>query len=199
MKLPEAIRDQRLIPIARGLKSGAAGDLASALQRGGSTVLEITLESDGGVDAIRAVSNSGLTVGAGTVTTIEQADSAVAAGAQFLVSPHLDPYLVTWAIENEIPYLPGVLSPTEVAAVMSLGLRTMKLFPASIGGPGLVRSLLGPFPDVELVATGGVTADNKDDYLSSGAVAVGVGGWLTDHADPAEITRRTRALLASGH
>jgi len=195
--LPKAILEQKLIPIVRGLTAAAAPGLVGALQEGGSSVVEVTLESEGGLEAIRSISNSGMTVGAGTVMTVDQAEAAVDAGAQFLVSPHLDPYLVTWSLETRVPYLPGVFTPTEVAAVMSLGLITMKLFPANVGGPGLVSSLLGPFPEVELVATGGVNADNKAGFLASGAVAVGVGGWLTGQ-DDLEVTRRTRALLESG-
>lgn len=196
--LPVSIRHERLIPIVRGLKPSAAPLLADALQRGGASVLEITVELGDGFEAIRAVADSGMTIGAGTIMTVDQAKSAVDSGAQFLVSPHLDPYLVSWAIENEVSYLPGVLTPTEVAAVLSLGMKTMKLFPASVAGPGLVSSLLGPFPSVELVATGGINTENMGQFLASGAVAVGVGGWLTNHEDLEEITRRTQALLSPG-
>lgn len=195
MRLPEVIRTEKLIPIARGLRLADVRGLAEALQAGGSTVLEITLESDGGVEAIAALSGSGMIVGAGTVMTPRQAEGAIEAGAEFLVSPHLDPYLVEWSIENDIAYMPGIFTPTEVAAVMSMGLSAMKLFPAGAAGPNLVSSLLGPFPAVELVATGGINTDNAGSFIAAGAIAVGVGGWLTDQPEPSVVVERTKALL----
>jgi Entner-Doudoroff aldolase len=195
MRLPDSILTEKLIPIARGVFPDRAVLLATALLEGGSSVLEITLESGDGIASISALSGSGMTVGAGTVTTIEEAETAMEAGAHFLVSPHLDPYLVEWAIENDVPYLPGVFSPTEVAAVLSLGLETMKIFPASVGGPDLIRSMRGPFPQLEAIATGGIGVDNASEYLAAGAVAVGVGTWLTGPEDLALITERTKALF----
>jgi 2-dehydro-3-deoxyphosphogluconate aldolase/(4S)-4-hydroxy-2-oxoglutarate aldolase len=196
MRLPDSILTEKLIPIARGVAPARALELAAALRAGGSSVLEITLESGDGIASIRALSGAGMTVGAGTVTTIEDAEAAIGAGAGFLVSPHFDPNLVEWAIENNVAYLPGVFSPTEVAAVLSLGLRAMKVFPASVGGPDLIRSLRGPFPRLEAIATGGVGIENASEYRAAGAVAVGVGTWLTGPEDLAIITGRTRALLA---
>jgi 2-dehydro-3-deoxyphosphogluconate aldolase/(4S)-4-hydroxy-2-oxoglutarate aldolase len=196
MRLPDSILTEKLIPIARGVVPDRAVELAAALRAGGSYVLEITLESGDGIASIRALSGAGMTVGAGTVTTIEDAEAAIGAGAGFLVSPHFDPNLVEWAIENNVAYLPGVFSPTEVAAVLSLGLRAMKVFPASVGGPDLIRSLRGPFPRLEAIATGGVGIENASEYRAAGAVAVGVGTWLTGPEDLALITERTKALLA---
>jgi 2-dehydro-3-deoxyphosphogluconate aldolase/(4S)-4-hydroxy-2-oxoglutarate aldolase len=137
-----------------------------------------------------------MTVGAGTVITVDEAVDAVSAGASFLVSPHLDRRLLEWARANEIAFLPGGLTPTEIASAWGRGAAAVKVFPASVGGPGYLRSLLAPYPDLILVPTGGVDGDNVAAYLAAGAAAVGVGGWLTSHADLDVVIARARLLLA---
>jgi 2-dehydro-3-deoxyphosphogluconate aldolase/(4S)-4-hydroxy-2-oxoglutarate aldolase len=133
-------------------------------------------------------------VGAGTITSTDQAEVAVEAGAAFLVSPHLDRVLIDWAQTEQVALVPGGLTPTEVWGAWSLGPPAVKVFPASVGGPGYVKSLLGPFPDLGLIPTGGIDEDNIVDYLKAGAVAVGVGAWLTSHSDLAEVTSRAERL-----
>ncbi len=184
-----------MIPVVRGLTPDRAGPLAEALADGGLSVLEVTLEKSGALEAIVELSGSSTIVGAGTVTTLEQAESATDSGAAFLVSPHLDPVLIEWAIDTGIPYLPGVFTPTEMARALAMGVETVKLFPANVAGPDHVSTLLGPFPGVSIVSTGGITADNAALFLARGAVAVGVGGWLTGHNDLELVTRRADALL----
>jgi 2-dehydro-3-deoxyphosphogluconate aldolase/(4S)-4-hydroxy-2-oxoglutarate aldolase len=152
------------------------------------------MESGEGTAAIEALAGSGALVGAGTVMTIEEAKAAVDSGASFLVSPHFDPYLVEWAAEADVAHLPGILTPTEAASAMSMGVTTVKLFPAVPGGPVLVRALLGPFPRLRIVPTGGVTAENAADFIAAGAAAVGVGSWLTGQPDFGEVTRRARQI-----
>jgi len=128
------------------------------------------------------------------VVTIDQADRAITAGAVLLVSPHLDPKLIEWSISNSIPLIPGALTPTEVATAWAWGPPAVKIFPAGTVGPGYVTSLLGPYPGVPLIPTGGIDAGNALAYLEAGAVAVGIGGWLTGVGDPSEITRRALLL-----
>lgn len=193
-RLPDAIREERVIPVARGLDSATAPAMVDALQAGGLTSIEITVEGVHGIEAISSVAGSGALVGAGTVVRIDQADKAITAGAVFLVSPHLDPKLIEWSISNSIPLIPGALTPTEVATAWAWGPPAVKIFPAGTVGPGYLTSLLGPYPGVPLIPTGGIDAGNALAYLEAGAVAVGIGGWLTGVDDPSEITRRASLL-----
>lgn len=193
--LPERVFRQRIIPVARNLEPSRAIPLAEALIASDIPVLEVTMESENVIETIRALQTVDAEVGAGTVTSIAQAEQAIAAGASFLVSPHLDEDLTSWAIGSGVSYLPGVFTPTEVARALSLGVSAVKLFPASIGGPEAVRALRGPFPDLIVIPTGGITDENARDFLAAGAAAVGVGGWLTDHEDLGVITARARRLV----
>lgn len=192
--LPDSIFTEKVIPVARDLDGSMAPDLARALLEGGFTTMEVTVEGGGGVEAIESLRGIDIVVGAGTVTSIEQAGAAVEAGAVFLVSPHFDPGLFDWAGHNDVAYVPGGLTPTELISAWRLGPPAVKLFPATVGGPEYVRGLLGPFPDLRLIPTGGIDADNMAEYLDAGAAAVGVGGWLTSHPDLAEVTSRAARL-----
>jgi 2-dehydro-3-deoxyphosphogluconate aldolase / (4S)-4-hydroxy-2-oxoglutarate aldolase len=194
MSLPDVICRERVIPVARGLDATSAPRMVDALLAGGINTIEITVEAPGGMDAIASVA-SRLAVGAGTVVSVGQALSAVAAGATFLVCPHVDEELLAWASASAVPLIPGAFTPTEIATAHRHRPPAIKVFPASIGGPGYVRSLLGPYPDLELIPTGGVDADNIAGYLAAGAVAAGVGGWLTGLEDHAEVTRRAARLV----
>jgi 2-dehydro-3-deoxyphosphogluconate aldolase / (4S)-4-hydroxy-2-oxoglutarate aldolase len=195
MSLPEAILRERIIPVARGLDARTAPALAGALRAGGISLIEITVEGVGGIEAISAVSGQGSTVGGGTIVTVAQARSAVAAGAEFLVSPHLDEALLKWASAEGVPMIPGVFTPTEIAMATAHRPPAVKVFPAHLGGPGYLKSLLAPYPELNIIPTGGIDGDNIVDYLAAGAVAVGVGGWLTGHDDLATVTRRAAHLV----
>jgi 2-dehydro-3-deoxyphosphogluconate aldolase/(4S)-4-hydroxy-2-oxoglutarate aldolase len=196
MMLPGPIMEERVIPVARGLDARSAPVIAEALRAGGISSIEITVEGEGGIDAIAAVAVGDMVVGAGTILTIRQADGAVAAGATFLVTPHLDIELIEWASTHAVPMVPGALTPTEIATAWRYRPPAVKVFPAHIGGPGYLKSLRGPFPDVALIPTGGIDGSNIAAYLDAGAVAVGVGGWLTRHDDPEVITRRAMELMS---
>lgn len=150
----------------------------------------------GGLDAIAAIAGGETTVGAGTVVSVGQAGQAVDAGAEFLVSPHLDPELLEWAVAHDIPLIPGALTPTEIVAARRHDPPAVKVFPAHVGGPQYLRSLLAPYPDLQLIPTGGVNGDNAAEYLAAGAAAVGVGGWLTGLADLDVVTERAGQLMS---
>ena len=193
--LPNAITEQRIIAIARRLPPEQVGALTGALLSSGIGVLEVTLDADDAASTIAALDGSGLLVGAGTVMSVQQAAMAAEAGAAFIVSPHTDDSIVRWAVENAMPVMAGALTPTEIARAWDLGCSAVKLFPASVGGPEFLRTLRGPFSQVDFVPTGGVDAANAADYLAAGAVAVGVGSWLTGSPEPTVIAERA-ALLA---
>jgi 2-dehydro-3-deoxyphosphogluconate aldolase/(4S)-4-hydroxy-2-oxoglutarate aldolase len=195
--------DCGVIAIARRFGADAAPRVADALLDGGVLAFELTLNDPeaGALEAIEAVARHAkggpLTVGAGTVLTIASAGRAVDAGARFLVAPHSDPELVTWAAERGIPFLPGALTPSEALAGWRAGAAAIKLFPASVAGPQFIRELRGPFPDIPVVPTGGITADTAGSYIRAGAVAVGLASWLTGDGDPAGISTRARQLVAT--
>jgi 2-dehydro-3-deoxyphosphogluconate aldolase/(4S)-4-hydroxy-2-oxoglutarate aldolase len=188
--LIDLLREHRVIAVARDVDREQAPSLAGALREGGIRILEITVEAENGIGAIAALGDTDLVIGAGTVTSVGQAAAAVEAGASFLVSPHHDFALTRWAARRGVPFIPAGFTPTEVHAAWSSGTRAVKVFPASLGGPELIAALKGPFPGIELVPTGGIIADNAAAYLRAGALAVGIGGWLTGHQDMSLVTER---------
>jgi 2-dehydro-3-deoxyphosphogluconate aldolase/(4S)-4-hydroxy-2-oxoglutarate aldolase len=111
--------------------------------------------------------------------------------------PHLDTEIVAWALDHAIPAFPGCMTPTEILTAWEAGAAAVKLFPASAVGPSFVRELRGPFPEIPLVPTGGVTLDNAADFITAGAAAVGMGSWLTGSGDPALVAERAAEITRS--
>ena len=176
-----ALRSAMVIAVVRAPSPQAGVAAADALVAGGVTGIEITYSTPDAAAVIREVRRrhgGAVYLGAGTVLEPGQAGAAVDAGAEFLVSPGTEPTLARAMLATGAVVLSGALTPSEVMTAVRLGVHAVKLFPASSGGPGLLSALRGPFPDVPFVPTGGVTADNLDDWLSAGAVAVGAGGEL---------------------
>ncbi len=145
----------------------------------GLTVAEITMTVPRAIEAIASVAKrfgDKVLVGAGTVTDAETVRRALDAGAEFIVSPCLVPEVIEAARRDDVAVLPGALTPTEVFEAFRRGGDMVKVFPAqNVGGAAYVRALRGPFPDIPLVPTGGVTLDNVGEMFKAGAVAVGVG------------------------
>jgi 2-dehydro-3-deoxyphosphogluconate aldolase/(4S)-4-hydroxy-2-oxoglutarate aldolase len=201
--LPAGLLACGVVAIARRFGADAAPRVADALVEGGVVAFELTLNDPeaGALAAIEAVARhtegGPLTVGGGTVLTTAAAGRAVDAGARFLVAPHTDPDLVAWAAERGIPFLPGALTPSEALAGWRAGAAAIKLFPASVAGPQFIRELRGPFPEIPVLPTGGITADTAASYIRAGAVAIGLGTWLTGDGEPAGISARARQLVAS--
>lgn len=162
-------------------------DVSRALVAGGITCLEITLTSPGALEAIKAVRAelpSTVDVGAGTVTTAAEAVAAIEAGAGFVVSPSAELDVVRTALAAGVASYPGAYTATEVLAAWRAGATVVKLFPASSVGPGYVKALAGPFPDIAMMPTGGMALDEIGAWIRAGVVAVGLGGpLLGDAAD----------------
>ncbi len=199
--IPAGLLAGGVVAIGRYVRADAAGAVAHALADGGVRAFELTL-NDPEADALRAIeavakvgADLGLDIGAGTVLSIDAARRATDAGATFLVSPHLDTELVAWAAAHDIPALPGCATPTEALAAWRAGAAVIKLFPASVAGPAFVRELRGPFPDIPVVPTGGVTVDTAPSFITAGAVAVGMGGWLLGDGVPAGIRERAARVV----
>jgi 2-dehydro-3-deoxyphosphogluconate aldolase / (4S)-4-hydroxy-2-oxoglutarate aldolase len=198
--IPARIVESGVVAIGRRLDQRSVIRIGEGLATAGIGAFEITVATPGAFDAIRALAarfgGGELVVGAGTVLTIDDAGAALAAGATFLVMPVTDPTLVAWAAARGIPAFPGAMTPSEALAGWRAGAAGIKLFPASVTGPEFIREFHGPFPDIPVVPTGGVTVDTVASLITAGAVAVGIGSWLIGDHDPAGIAQRGRRVVA---
>jgi 2-dehydro-3-deoxyphosphogluconate aldolase/(4S)-4-hydroxy-2-oxoglutarate aldolase len=158
-------------------------EAARALLAGGVDVFEVTMTVPDALDVLRGISRRlapDVVVGAGTVLDGETARSAILAGAQFVVAPTLQPDVIAVARRYGCVAVPGALSPTEILAAWEHGADVVKVFPAGVGGPAYIRDVLAPLPQIPLMPTGGVTLENAADFISAGAVVVGLGSALVD-------------------
>jgi 2-dehydro-3-deoxyphosphogluconate aldolase / (4S)-4-hydroxy-2-oxoglutarate aldolase len=174
----------RVMAIIRGSDAAAAEATALALFAEGVRFVEVALTTTSALDVIarvRSAAGAGARLGAGTVLTAADVDAATAAGADFVVTPAVAPSVAA-AAERGLPCAAGALTATEAYAAMSAGASVVKLFPASLGGPGYLKALRDPFPNLPFMAVGGVGVEVAPDYLAAGAIAVGVGGPLVGDA-----------------
>jgi 2-dehydro-3-deoxyphosphogluconate aldolase/(4S)-4-hydroxy-2-oxoglutarate aldolase len=201
--IPDLVRSSRVIAIGRNVPPADAPRIGEAFVAGGVHIMELTLnepeaEALRSIEALAAVADDlEALVGAGTVLSIGAAKRAVDAGARFIVSPHTDTELIAWCALNGVPCYPGALSPTEIHTAWAAGASAVKLFPAAAVGPGYLKQIAAPFPDIQFVPTGGVSAQTAGDWIRAGAVAVGMGGWLIGDGEPAGITERSRQVVAA--
>jgi len=166
----ERIERERVVAVLRKVD-----DVDRTVDELGVPVVEVTLDSRGALDAIRALRARGdLTVLAGTVRTADEARAAVDAGAEAIAGPAFVREVVDVCGELGVPAIPGALTPSELEAARRAGAALVKLFPARLGGPQYVRDVLAPLSDLRLIVTGGVDAVNAVEFLHAGAVAVGV-------------------------
>ncbi len=159
---------------------------ASALVAGGIGVMEITLRTDAALASIKSIARDApeVMVGAGTVLSVDQCRASVDAGARFIVSPGFRPEMVRWCLDNEIPVLPGCVTPTEIMAGLEMGISVFKFFPANIyGGLKGMKALSAPFAGIRFVPTGGANADNLNEYLSAPFIHAVGGSWLCARED----------------
>ena len=195
----ERVGELGLLAVVRGESADAALEVVGALIEGGVLGIEVTFTTPEAPQVIRDLKQEHgdrILLGAGTVTTRAQAEEAAGAGSAFLVSPGSDPDLLPAMLETGLLVLPGVLTPSEVMVARRLGAPALKFFPGSSGGPSHLKALLGPFPDVSFVPTGGVSADNVADWYAAGAFAVGAGSALAptslENRDRAEVVQTAR-------
>lgn len=176
----EKIEAQFAIPVLRQNDAETLYQLSRALAKGGLKVIEITLMNEAAHTAIQRLTNDGdVYVGAGTVRTLDQAERALMDGAHFIVSPGFDDEIAAFCVKASLPYVPGVLTPSEVQRASNRGCKILKVFPAqSVGGPAYLKQLSGPFPDLKWMATGGVSIGDIPAYLQAKAFAVGLGSQL---------------------
>lgn len=197
------IRETGIIAIMRAQSSDQLIAAADAIKMGGVRAVEVTMTTPGALGVISEAKErygSDVIFGAGTVLDPETGRAAILAGADFVVSPTLNLRLVELCHRYSIPVAPGCYSPTEVLAGWEAGADFIKLFPASLGGPGLVKAILAPLPQVRIIPVGGVNLDTAADFVRSGAAALGVGSSLVsqkllDEGAMEELTRRAAAYI----
>ena len=175
--------EHKIVAILRGIEDGRADDTARALIDGGIKLMEITMNTDGASAMIyrwREKFGDDAHIGAGTVIDAKKAEEAVAAGAQFLISPNLDEEVIAYGKERGIAVWPGVMTPTEIVKAMKAGADAVKLFPMGTLGVSYLKEIRGPLQDIPILATGGVDLHNIGEYFRAGANAVGMGGKLVN-------------------
>lgn len=191
------IAEQRAIGIVRTDDAKTALTAGQQLLAAGMHTVEIAMTTPGALDAVQALvegAPAGAVIGVGTVLDETTARLAVLAGARFLVSPSLDRDVIATGHRYDVAVIPGTGTATEVVAAMEAGADAVKFFPSSSLGPGHLRDLRGPLPQVPFIPTGGITVADAPKYIAAGAVAVGVGSALTAGTDD-EIGARVRGLL----
>ena len=204
----EVLQRDRVLAVVRAPAIPDAADLCQALADGGIRTVELTFTTPDVLTHVRraaeAAGTTGTLLGVGTVLSGDQARAAIDAGARFLVTPGLRPEVAEAAVRAGVPVFLGAFTPTEVAQAVDLGSAAVKLFPAGQLGPGYLKDLRGPYPSVQLLPSGGVSAGNAASWLAAGALAVCAGTSVVPPASVAdgawpEITRRAGEFVTALH
>jgi 2-dehydro-3-deoxyphosphogluconate aldolase/(4S)-4-hydroxy-2-oxoglutarate aldolase len=174
------LAQHKLLPILVMDRADRAAALGDVLVKGGLPVVEVTFRTPAAEEAVRILAARGdLLVGAGTILTIDQADRAAGAGAQFLVAPGTNAKIVEHAVKRGIPMMPGIATPSEIELAMSLGAAALKFFPAeNLGGVATLKAFAGPYPDARFIPTGGITPELVPGYLKLKQVIACGGSWM---------------------
>jgi 2-dehydro-3-deoxyphosphogluconate aldolase/(4S)-4-hydroxy-2-oxoglutarate aldolase len=205
-KSMDIIRATGVIAIMRTKSPEQLLRAADAIREGGVRAIEVTMTTPGALSVIEQATSryqdagQDVVFGAGTVLDAESARACILAGAQFIVSPSFNPALVEICRRYSVPVMPGAYTPTEIVTAWECGSDMVKVFPASIGGPALIKALKAPLPQVELVPVGGVNLDTAADFIRAGAAAVGVGSALInqkllDSEDFSTLTERAHRFV----
>lgn len=210
-RIIQEILDKKIISIVRGVDPDKMVRIAEALYQGGVTMIEVTFnqknpaswqETADSIAAIKAAMGDKMFVGAGTVTSVELVDMAANAGAGYIISPDTDPDVIARTRELGLVSLPGAYTPTEAKQAHNAGADFVKLFPCVGDAPAYLKALCAPLSHIKFLAVGGVTADNAADFLTAGAVGIGVGSSLVNKkwADAGEfwkITEEAKRFVAN--
>ena len=203
------LRKRAVVAVIRAEGPTGVYELVDALVSGGLTSIEITLTTDGAIDLIRQLAERydrhEVLLGAGTVLEAVEADAAIAAGAEYVISPSVELDVIAACRKANVVSIPGAYTPTEVRTAVKGGADIVKIFPASIGGPAYIKDLLGPLPGIRLLPSGSVSFDTVGPFFAAGSFAVAVGSLLVDKQlmrerkfdAIAEKTRRFMDLVAT--
>jgi 2-dehydro-3-deoxyphosphogluconate aldolase/(4S)-4-hydroxy-2-oxoglutarate aldolase len=199
----EIIRSTGVIAIMRAQSSAQLIAAADAIKQGGVQAIEVTMTTPGALTVIaeaKAKYGADMAFGAGTVLDPESGRAAILAGADFIVGPSLNLELIALCNRYGIPVVPGCYTPTEILTGWEAGADFIKLFPASVGGPDLIKAILAPLPQVQIIPVGGVDLNTAAEFIKKGAVALGVGSDLVnqkvlDAGNMEELTLRAAAYI----
>lgn len=175
------VQKHRAIAVIRAPQMELGRQMAHAVASGGMQLIEITWNSDKPAELISLLRDElpKCIIGTGTLLKLEEVEDAIACGAQFLFTPHVNPTLIKAAVDGGVPIIPGALSPTEIVTAWQAGASCVKVFPVeAVGGAKYIQSLQGPLGDIPLIPTGGVTLENAKEFIQAGAIAVGLSGSL---------------------
>ena len=182
----QKIVNEGIVAVIRASNSTEARNIIEAVRRGGISSIEVTMTVPHALDLIKEIAGhyqgEDVLIGVGSVLDPETARAAILAGAQYVVSPCLNPEVIKLCNRYMVPCMPGAMSVKEVVEAMELGAEIIKVFPGEVLKPNFIKAIKGPLPQVNLMPTGGVALDNVNDWIKAGAVAVGVGGSLTSGA-----------------
>lgn len=196
----QTIKEQGVVVVIRGNNLQEAIKTVEACYRGGIKVIEVTFTVPRADELIKTLvekyADSDMLVGAGTVLDPETARIAMLAGAQFIVSPSLNIDTVKTCNRYGVPVMSGVMTPTEAQTAMEYGVDILKLFPGDIAKPAGLKALKGPFPNANIMPTGGVSQDNVEEWFKAGAYAVGAGSFLTKDAKTGDFDKVEKTCRA---
>ena len=187
-KTLQAIENTGIVPVVRAESAEQAVKITEAVKDGGIKVIEITMTVPGAIEVIRDLSDKykddeEIIFGAGSVLDGQTARNAILAGAEFIVGPALDEGMVKVANRYQKPVVPGAMTPTEVKQAMEAGADIVKIFPATLFGPKIIKAIKGPIPQAKLLPTGGVSHDNVKDWIEAGSFAVAAGSAIVAGAE----------------
>ncbi|MFC5531352.1 bifunctional 4-hydroxy-2-oxoglutarate aldolase/2-dehydro-3-deoxy-phosphogluconate aldolase [Cohnella yongneupensis] len=182
-ELMQSLQREKIVAIIRGISAESGDATAQALADGGIVFLEVTLNTDGALGMIsrfREQHGHRMRIGAGTVLDLGQAKEAIAAGAEYIISPNLDEEVVRYGVDQGVEVWPGTMTPTEIVRAYKAGATAVKVFPMGSLGINYLKEIRAPLGHIPMVATGGVNLSNIREVLAAGAIAVGLGGNLVD-------------------
>jgi 2-dehydro-3-deoxyphosphogluconate aldolase/(4S)-4-hydroxy-2-oxoglutarate aldolase len=196
-KVIQKICDCGVVAIVRAETAELALKIAQACADAGIAAVEVTFTVPGAADVIKKLaetySSGDILIGAGTILDTETARTAILAGAQYIISPCLNRDVVALCNRYQVPCMPGAMTIKEVVECMEAGADIIKIFPAELFGPAIIKAIKGPLPQARLMPTGGVSLDNVHDWINAGSVAVGIGGNLTAGAKKGDFASITAA------
>lgn len=193
-KIIDELQKNRVVAVIRAKNNKEAIKIVEACLEGGIKAIEVTFTIPRAPEVIAEINEifgDQILLGAGTVIDKEKAIAAVKAGAKYIVSPGFDQETAEYLVEENIPYLPGCMTITEMLTARKAGAEIIKLFPGSAFGPSFVKGVKGPLPDMNIMPTGGVNLDNITEWFKNGVCAVGIGSALTKYAATNEYDKMT--------
>jgi len=192
------IKETGIVPVIRAKSADEALKLTEAIYDGGINIFEITMTVPGAIEVIKELKekykeNNDVVIGAGSVLDAPTAKTAIQAGAKFVVGPSFDKEMVSLCNRYQVPVIPGAVTPTEVVKAMEAGADVVKIFPATLFGPKIIKAIKGPIPHAPLLPTGGVNLKNVAEWVAAGSYAVGAGSAIVGKVEGDDYSKVTEA------